>query len=421
MMNYTEALEYIHSVTWRGSIPGLSRIEELSRRMGTPEKGLKCIHIGGTNGKGSTSAYLTAVLMAAGYTVGTFTSPYVRTFNERIAINGKPVSNHMLASATAAVKPHADAMADKPTEFELISAIGFEVFRRKNVDIVVLEVGMGGRFDSTNIIEKPLASLITGIAFDHMQLLGNSLSKIAWEKAGIIKQNCPVVTARLKDEAADVIAKEAKEKNSAVSVVSPEKIKVLSDTLDGIVMDYGEYKNIKTSLIGGYQSLNIALVIEACKVLNERGLCIDKDALYSGIASAKWPARFELLSREPVTVFDGGHNEEGVRAAIDTAVRVFGGKKVVLLTGVMADKAYDEMVDIIAPHVEEVFTLKVDNPRALDAASLAAVYTEHGVKATANDSIAKSFAAARKRAKELGAPLLILGSLYLYKDIYKKV
>ncbi len=420
-MTYTEALEYIHSVTWRGSIPGLSRIEELSRRMGNPEKGLRFIHIGGTNGKGSTSAYLTAVLMAAGYTVGTFTSPYVRTFNERIAINGKPVSNYMLASATAAVKPHADKMSDKPTEFELISAIGFEIFKRKKVDVVVLEVGMGGRFDSTNIIESPLASLITGIAFDHMQLLGDSLAKIAWEKAGIIKEDCPTVTARLKKEARDVIEAEAKEKNSTVIVVCPEKIQVLSDTLDGIVMNYGEYENIKTSLIGGYQPLNIALVIESVKVLNTRGLCISRDALYGGIASAKWPARFELLSHDPVTVFDGGHNEEGVRAAIDTAVRVFRGEKVVLLTGVMADKAYDGMVDIIAPHVAEVFTLKVDNPRALDAASLAAVYERHGIKATANDNIAKSFAAAKKRAQELGLPLLILGSLYLYKDVYKSV
>ena len=420
-MTYTEALEYIHSVTWRGSIPGLSRIEELSRRMGNPEKGLKFIHIGGTNGKGSTSAYLTAVLMAAGYTVGTFTSPYVRTFNERIAVNGKPVSNYMLASATAAVKPHADAMADKPTEFELISAIGFEIFKRKKVDVVVLEVGMGGRFDSTNIIEAPLASLITGIAFDHMQLLGDSLAKIAWEKAGIIKQGCPAVTARLKAEAAQVIEAEAKEKNSTVSVVCPEKIEVLSDTLDGIAMNYGEYKNIKTTLIGGYQPLNIALVIEAVKVLNGRGLSISREALYNGIAAAKWPARFELLSHDPVTVFDGGHNEEGVRAAIDTAARVFGGKKVVLLTGVMADKAYDGMVDIIAPHVAEVFTLKVDNPRALDAISLANVYESRGVKATPCDDIAKSFAAAKKRAKELGLPLLILGSLYLYKDIYQRV
>ncbi|MBQ4556277.1 MAG: bifunctional folylpolyglutamate synthase/dihydrofolate synthase [Clostridia bacterium] len=418
-MTYTEALEYIHSVTWRGSIPGLSRIEELSRRMGNPEKGMKCIHIGGTNGKGSTSAYLTSVLRAAGYRVGTFTSPYVRTFNERIAIDGKPVSNYMLASAVETAKPHADAMADRPTEFELITAVGFEIFRRKKVDVVVLEVGLGGRFDSTNIIEAPLASLVTGIAFDHMQLLGNSLSEIAWEKAGIIKEGCPTVTARLADEAAEVIAKEAREKNSAVTVVDLDKIVVHSDTLDGIVMDYGEFKNIRTSLIGGYQPRNIALVCEAVRALEKRGMKIGKEALYSGIANAKWPARFELLSREPVVVFDGGHNEEGVRAAINTAEQVFGGKKAVLLTGVMADKAYDGMVDIIAPHIEEVFTLKPDNPRSLDAASLAAVYEAHGVKATANDNIATSLKAARKRAKELGLPLLILGSLYLYKDIYK--
>jgi dihydrofolate synthase/folylpolyglutamate synthase len=286
---------------------------------------------------------------------------------------------------------------------------------------VVLEVGLGGRFDSTNIIEKPLASLITGIAFDHMQLLGDSLAKIAWEKAGIIKKGAPVITAKLKTEAAEVIAKEVKEKNTSLTTVEPEKIKVHSDTLDGIVMDYGEFKNIKTSLIGGYQPLNIALVCEAVKALNTVGLNISDKALYSGIADAKWQARFELLSKNPVTVFDGGHNEEGVRAAIETAKKVFGGKKVVLLTGVMADKAYDSMVEIIAPAVEEVFTLKVDNPRALDAASLAAVYEKHGVKATANDNIAISFKAARNRAKELNAPLLILGSLYLYKDVYKKI
>ena len=419
-MTYTQALKYIHSVTWRGSIPGLSRIEELAARLGNPEKELKFIHIGGTNGKGSTSAYLTAVLRAAGYRVGTFTSPYVRTFNERIAIDGKPVSNYMLATATEAVKPHADKMADKPTEFELITAIGLEIFRRKKVDVVVLEVGLGGRFDSTNIIDAPLASLITGISFDHTQLLGDTLAKIAWEKAGIIKHGCPAVTARLADEASEVILTEANEKGSPVSVVSPEKITVHSDTLDGIVMDYGEFKNLKTTLIGGYQPLNIALVCEAVKVLRTRGLEISDSALYTGIANAKWHARFELLSKEPLTVFDGGHNDEGVRAAIDTAKKVFGGKNVVLLTGVMADKSYSDMVKIIAPNVEEVFTLKVDNPRALDAASLAAVYESEGVKATANDSIKVSLRAAKKRAMELGLPLLILGSLYLYKDIYKE-
>ena len=418
-MTYTQAIEYIHSVSWRGSIPGLSRIKELCERMGNPHNGLRCIHVGGTNGKGSTSAYLTHILKEAGYTVGTFTSPYVRTFNERIAIDGKAVSNYLLTKAVEKAKPHADAMEDRPTEFELITAVGFEIFRRKKVDIVVLEVGLGGRFDSTNIIENPLASLITGIAFDHMQLLGNTLAEIAWEKAGIIKENCPAVTALLEREAAEVIEKEAKEKGSSVSRVISDAITVHSDTLDGIVLDYGEYKNIKTTLIGSYQAKNIALVIEAVKALRKRGIEISDTALYNGIAMTKWPARFELLSSDPVTVFDGGHNEEGVKAAIDTAKRVFGGTKPVLLTGVMADKSYDGMVEIIAPYVEEVFTLKPDNPRSLDAESLSSVYRSHGVKATANDSISHSLKAAKKRAKELGCPLLILGSLYLYKDVYK--
>ena len=181
-MTYTEALNYIHSVSWRGSVPGLSRIQALCDAMGNPERDLRVVHVAGTNGKGSTVAYLSSVLHAAGYRVGSFTSPYVRTFNERIAIDGKPVTDYMLASATETVRAYADRMEDKPTEFELITAIGFEIFRRKKCDIVVLEVGLGGRFDSTNVVAKPLCSVITGIAMDHMQLLGDTLAKIAWER-----------------------------------------------------------------------------------------------------------------------------------------------------------------------------------------------------------------------------------------------
>ncbi|MBQ9133275.1 MAG: bifunctional folylpolyglutamate synthase/dihydrofolate synthase [Clostridia bacterium] len=417
-MNYTQALEYIHSVSWRGSVPGLSRIRELCERMGHPEKGLRCIHIAGTNGKGSTAAYLTSILRAAGYRVGTFTSPYVRTFNERIAIDGRPVSNYLLAKAVEAAKPHADAMADRPTEFELITAVGFEIFRRKKVDIVVLEVGLGGRYDSTNIIESPLLSVITGIAFDHMQLLGNTLAEIASEKAGIIKKGCPVVMAKLADEAKQVIEAEAKAQNAPLGEVDPDAITVHADTLLGIEMDYKERGGIRTALIGGYQPRNIALVCEAVDALRKVGVPISEDALYEGIAAAKWPARFELLSSEPPVVFDGGHNEEGVRAAIETAKHVFG-EKVIILTGVMADKAYAPMADLIAPVAREVFTLKPDNPRAMEADALAAVYTARGVAAKGYPTIAAALKAARRRAKQLGAPLLILGSLYLYKDIYK--
>ena len=417
-MTYTEALEYIHSVSWRGSVPGLSRITELCERMGHPEKDLRCIHIAGTNGKGSTAAYLTSILRAAGYRVGTFTSPYVRTFNERIAIDGRPVSNYLLAKAVEAAKPHADAMADRPTEFELITAVGFEIFRRKKVDIVVLEVGLGGRYDSTNIIKSPLLSVITGIAFDHMQLLGNTLGAIASEKAGILKQNCPAVMARLADEAKQVIEAESKAQNAPLTEVDPDAITVHADTLLGIEMDYKERKNLHTSLIGGYQPCNIALVCEAVDALCKVGVQISEDALYEGISTAKWPARFELLSSEPPVVFDGGHNEEGVRAAIETAKHVFG-EKVIILTGVMADKAYAPMADLIAPVAREVFTLKPDNPRAMEADALAAVYAERGVPAKGYPTIAAALQAARARAKKLGAPLLILGSLYLYKDIYK--
>ncbi len=417
-MTYTEALEYIHSVSWRGSVPGLSRIRELCDRMGNPEKGLRCIHIGGTNGKGSTAAYLTAVLRAAGYRVGTFTSPYVRTFNERIAVDGHPVSNYLLAKAVEAAKPHADKMADRPTEFELITAVGFEVFRRKKVDIVVLEVGLGGRFDSTNIIESPLLSVITGIAFDHMQLLGDTLGKIAWEKAGILKQSRPAVLAQLADEARAVIEAEANEKSCPLTAVDPEEITVHADTLSGIVMDYKARKNLYTTLIGSYQPRNIALVLEAVDALRKNGLAIPEDAVYRGIAEAKWPARFELLQKEPPVVFDGGHNEEGVRAATETAKRIFGGK-VVILSGVMEDKAYAPMADLIAPLAHAVFTLKPDNPRAMEADALAAVYTARGVPAKGYPTVAAALRAARAYAEKIGAPLLILGSLYLYKDIYK--
>ena len=237
-MTYTEAIEFIHSVSWKGSMPGLSRITELCHRLGNPERDLRCIHIAGTNGKGSTAAYLTAVLTAAGYKVGTFTSPYVRTFNERIAIGGVPVSDALLADAVATVKPHAEAMEDRPTEFELITAIGFEIFKREAVDLVVLEVGLGGRYDSTNIIEKPLCSVITGIALDHVQLLGNTLGEIAGETARIIKTGCPTVCARLAPEAAEVIEAEAEKCASPIAKADPEKITVHADTLDGIVMDY---------------------------------------------------------------------------------------------------------------------------------------------------------------------------------------
>ena len=417
-MTYTEALKYIHSVSWRGSVPGLSRIQALCDAMGNPERDLRIVHVAGTNGKGSTVAYLSAILRRAGLRVGSFTSPYVRTFNERIAIDGKPVTNYMLASATETVRAYAEQMADKPTEFELITAIGFEIFRRKKCDIVVLEVGLGGRFDSTNVISAPLCSVITGIAMDHMQLLGDTLAKIAWEKAGIIKAGCPVVTAALAPEAARVIADEAAACHAPCTVVDPTAIRVTAHGLSGITMDYKARKDLHTSLIGLYQPRNIALVCETVDVLRRAGLDIPENAVVRGIAETRWQARFELLSRDPVVIYDGGHNEEGVRAAVDTVKATFDGKAV-LVSGVMRDKAYEKMVSILAEVADCAFTLTPDNPRALPAADYAAVFRAHGIPAEPRDSITAAVQAGVRAAKEKGEPLIILGSLYTYKDVYK--
>ena len=402
-MTYTEALNYIHSVSWRGSVPGLSRIQALCDAMGNPERDLRVVHVAGTNGKGSTVAYLSSVLHAAGYRVGSFTSPYVRTFNERIAIDGKPVTDYMLASATETVRAYADRMEDKPTEFELITAIGFEIFRRKKCDIVVLEVGLGGRFDSTNVVTKPLCSVITGIAMDHMQLLGDTLAKIAWEKAGIIKEGCPVVTAALAPEAERVIADEAADCHAPRTVVDPAAIRVASQSLDGIVL---------------YQPRNIALVCEAVDVLRGIGIAIPEDAVRRGIAETRWQARFELLARDPIVIYDGGHNEEGVRAAVDTVKAIFPGK-VVLVSGVMRDKAYEKMVSILTEIADCAVTLTPDNPRALPAAEYAEVFRAHGIPAEPRDTVAAAVAAGVRAAKEKGEPLIILGSLYTYKDVYR--
>ena len=417
-MTYNEAIEWMDSRHWSGTGKGIVRSQELLERLGNPQDKLKFVHVAGTNGKGSTVAYLSSILRAAGYRVGSFTSPYVRTFNERIAVDGKPVTNYMLASATETVRAYADEMEDKPTEFELITAIGFEIFRRKKCDIVVLEVGLGGLFDSTNVVKKPLCSVITGIAMDHMQLLGDTLAKIAWEKAGIIKEGCPVVTAALAPEAARVIADEAAACRAPRTVVDPAAIRVVSQSLDGIVLDYKERTNLTTSLIGLYQPRNIALVCEVVDVLRGVGIAIPEAAVRRGIAEARWQARFELLSRDPIVIYDGGHNEEGVRAAVDTVKAIFGGK-VVLVSGVMRDKAYEKMVAILAEVADCAVTLTPDNPRALPAAEYADVFRAHGIPAEPRDTITAAVHAGVRAAKEKGEPLIILGSLYTYKDVYR--
>lgn len=417
-MTYNEALEYIHSVEWLGSRPGLSRTIELLSGLGNPHKDMKFVHVAGTNGKGSTCSMLSSVLMESGYKVGLYTSPYIVRFNERMQVNGNPITDEELASLVSVVKPIAEKMEDKPTEFEIITALAFLYFKNSNCDMVVLEVGMGGRLDSTNVIESPLLSVITGIALDHTAVLGNTVEKVASEKAGIIKQRRPVVYGGRDDKAYKVICDKCIEKHSKWVRTDLANLHIKSTDITGTVFDYGKYRDVKLSLCGSYQPENASTVIEAVELLREQGFDITDKNLYEGLRKAKWRARFEVLAENPTVVFDGSHNIQGITAASESIKRFFD-EKVVLLVGVLADKDYNDMADLLVPLCHRVFTVTPPSPRALSSADLAQVFQGKGVEATSADCIYDGVRSAYEFAKSANKPLVMLGSLYMYGEVYE--
>ncbi len=414
-MNYKQTLEYIHRVSWTGSRPGLSRMTELLSSLGDPQNELRFIHVAGTNGKGSFCSMCDSVLRAAGYRTGLYTSPYIERFNERITINGTPIADDELAEITTHVRSFADKMDDPPTEFELITAVAMVAYKKHECDPVVLEVGMGGRLDATNIIKTPILSVITGISKDHTAFLGDTVEQIAAEKAGIIKSGVPVIFGGTDGRAADIIEKKAREMGCTYVRTAQDKVKTVSARLDGTVFDYKGRHRI--SLLGLYQPHNAANVIEALEMLRALGMNITNEAAERGLAAAKWPARFELVDRDPVFISDGAHNPEGIDAAVAAVKYYFGDKKVCLLSGVMADKNYAEMAAELSCIASVAVTLKPNNPRALDPALYAAEFEKLGIEAYAKDCIDGAVITAREIAKSRNIPLVALGSLYMYGDV----
>jgi len=416
-LNYEECLEYIHGVNWVFCKPGLERIGELCERLGNPQKELKFIHVAGTNGKGSFCSMLSSVLTAQGYKVGLYTSPYITVFNERMRINGENISNDELVRLTECIHPIAEQMTDKPTEFELITALAFEYFRSNGCDVVVLEAGMGGRLDSTNIIENSLLSVITGIALDHTAFLGDTVEKIAAEKAGIIKKGCPVLFGGSDANASKVISGRAHLLSSDFYDVDYSDLTDVKMSLDGSKFDFGSYKDIEISLLGSYQPRNAVLVLSAIDILKSRGVEISESAIRDGLRKARWQARFEIVSKDPLIIFDGAHNPQGIAAAVESIKLYFGEKKIYLLTGVLRDKDYTAIAKDLSAVASRAFTLTPDSPRALDSKEYAEVLRDAGIDARAFDSIETAFAEAKKAAKEDGVPLVCLGSLYVYSSL----
>jgi len=409
-------LEYIHSVKWRGSKPGLERTRALLSALGSPEKSLRFVHVAGTNGKGSTAACIAAVLQRAGYRTGLYTSPYTLCFNERIQVDGEHISDGELERLTDEMRPVAGAMEDPPTEFEMITALAMRHFLLQGCGIVVLEVGMGGELDSTNVIGVPEVAVITAIGYDHVAELGPGIADIALAKAGIIKGGGDVVIYGGEPVSESVFERVSAERGARLGKADFSRIKSQEFSLEAIRLDVVPYGQFDLRLVGAYQPKNALLAITALEVLRGKGYAIGDGDIVGGLESVRWPGRFEVLGRAPMFILDGAHNPQGAQAAAASLRRHFGERKVVFIFGVMADKEVDAMIGELAPLAEAFIAVRPDSDRAMGARELAERLSRRGAPVSACDTIGGGVAEAIARAGE-GGVVCALGSLYSSADV----
>lgn len=418
-------IDRIHEFNRFGMVLGLDRMKELLRRLGNPQDDLKVIHVAGTNGKGSVSKYLEEGLSACGYKMGLYTSPYIETFNERIRYDGADISDEDLEYYGQKVVSAAEAMVadglDSPTEFEVVTAIAFLYFAGRQADITILEVGLGGIGDSTNVVKHPLASVITSISYDHMAQLGSSLAEIAVNKAGIIKTGCPVIANVPQRDAAKIIARKAYAMGSRLYDISGIRAAVSDETpfSQKVSMELYEksYSDVEISMVGRHQAENLKTALATLEILRKSGAVkLDREALYEGLKRARQPGRFEVIGEDPLVIIDGAHNEAGAQALQETMAQHFAGKKILLVAGILADKQIDSIVKFLTKITDHIIVTEPDNPRKLAAEKLAGHVADFGVAAEAVSDVE----AAVHRAKELADGydvILFAGSLYLIGDV----
>ena len=417
-MNRIEAIEFIENRPWQGSSLGMERMEELMNILGNPQKGLKYVHVAGTNGKGSTCAMMTSILLKAGYKVGTFISPHLVNYEERFCVNNVPICEKEFTRLVEKVKNASKELSFTPRVFEILTAIGFLFFKKEKCDVVVLEVGMGGRLDATNVIENSLVSILMNIGLEHTEILGDTLGKIANEKAGIIKENGNVVAYDNTDEVIKAFKKKAKEKNAKITVCDFNKIEILKEGRRGQIFNYKNYKNVELSLLGRHQFYNAVVVIEACKILKSKGYNITSKNIKEGLREANWNARLSLLTTEPLFILDGAHNPQCAVALKESLPKLLNGKKAVMLCGMLKDKDYKSVMDMMIPFAKEFVCLTPDSTRALKGEELAKVLKKKKQKAVSVSSVKEGIEVALTEAGEKGM-VVAFGSLYLAGDIIK--
>lgn len=419
-MTYENALEKIHSLLTFGSRPGLDRIKTLLKIMGNPQDNLKFIHIAGTNGKGSVCQMLSSVLTTQGYKTGLFISPYITDFRERIQINGKMISEDELINAVEETFPLVEYLRKKDciiTEFEYVMALEFYIHNKANCDVVVLETGMGGLLDCTNVIKPPLCSVITAIGLDHTEILGSTIEEIAMQKCGIIKPDSFVVTSIQEEKAMRVIEDTAKKKGVPLYKSEDFNIQVVSSDIEKTVLKYNNLE-ITLHLTGLHQIENAKTALTVLENLRCKGILkIDDTSLVKGFKKAVNPARLEIISRNPLVLLDGAHNPNGIEALKKSLDFYIKGKKKICILGMLRDKDSLSSIKLLENTFEEVVTVPINNPRSLNEIELYSKCLGHFKKVTPKKEIFSAFDYAYNKAKEKKFALIICGSLYLSGEI----
>ncbi len=418
-MIYTEAVDYIHSLLKFGIRPGLSGMDALLRLLGNPHKNLKYVHVAGTNGKGSTSTAISNVLIEAGYRIGLYTSPFVSHFLERVQFSGKPVDESVFAKSVEMVKAAVEKLEKENvtiTEFEALTAAAFLCFKELSCDAAVLEVGLGGRLDATNIIETPLVNVITSLSIDHSAILGDTIEEIAFEKCGTIKENGNVVCSFGQPKGAlEVVSKTVKEKNNTLTIPRESDVEVVSSDIFGTKFSY-KNKEYFVKMPGEHQVKNMTCVIEACELL-KGNFNITDDDIRKGISDTVLPARVEIISEKPLVILDGGHNEDGAKAFYDAVSPVVKTKnKVIVIAGMMGDKAVENSLKPLMNVTDVFYAVTPKNPRAMSSTELSKIAERYVKEVYAVDEIADALNLVCKKVDE-NSTLLVVGSLYLAGEI----
>lgn len=394
-MNYREAMEYVEYLQRYGSVPGLQNMQRLCERLGNPQEGLEFVHIAGTNGKGSVLAYVSTVLQTAGYRVGRYISPTILDYREMFQIGGKPIAKTTLCRYLERIKEIAEQMEKEglthPTPFEIETAIAFLYFSDKKCDIVVLETGLGGSLDATNIINTTVCAVFASISMDHMAILGDSLEKIAKQKSGIIKDNCHVVTCRQKDEVIHVIKEAAREHGCSLTIADSGKASHIKYSLCKQYFSYGEYKKLEITMSGQFQIDNAVLALEVINALQSEGFRVSEKQLRTGLMQTAWLGRFSIIGKKPLFIVDGAHNEDAAKRLAESIRLYFTNKRIIYIIGVLADKEYDKIIRETYELAQHIITVKPpNNARALDGYELAREVKEYHDSVTVADSLTEA-------------------------------